>query len=104
MLSIDNNSKARRIKNLFDLIVCELCSISVALILDCFIFFNYFKAKALPIVFISILAVVAIGSVVFRKYYINKLISTGEIPYFWYNLGKKIKAFGKKIKYDQWKG
>ena len=32
----------------------------------------------------------------------NESVATKN--YFWYNLGLKIKAFGKKIKYDQWKG
>ena len=32
----------------------------------------------------------------------NESVATKK--YFWYEQGKKIKAFGDKIKYDQWKG
>ena len=32
----------------------------------------------------------------------NETVATKK--YFWYNLGLKLKAFGKKIKFDQWKG
>ena len=32
----------------------------------------------------------------------NESVATKK--YFWYELGKKFNAFGKKIKYDQWKG
>ena len=32
----------------------------------------------------------------------NETVATKK--YFWYNLGKKLNAFGKKIKFDQWKG
>ena len=32
----------------------------------------------------------------------NESVATKK--YFWYELGKKVNAFGKKIKYDQWKG
>ena len=67
MLNIDNTSKTRRIKNMLDLIVCEICSISVALIIDCLIFFKYFGSIATPIVFISILAAASIASLIFRS-------------------------------------
>ena len=32
----------------------------------------------------------------------NETVATKK--YFWYNLGLKLKAFGKKVKFDQWKG
>ncbi len=81
-----------RFKNLLDLIVCELCSVSVALIIDCFAFFGYFGATATPIIFISILAAASIGSIVYRNYYIHKIgfISEREI-----RLGKDRMRFVK---------
>ena len=55
----------------FDLIVCEVCAISVALIIDCLIFLNYFKSAATPIVFILILVIASIAAFVGRKVYLN---------------------------------
>ena len=72
MLSIENASKARRIKNLLDLIVCEVCSISVALFIDCIIFFSYFGNTATPIVLMLLLAAVSAGVLVARNLYIRK--------------------------------
>ena len=72
-LTIDNNSRVRRIKNLLDLIVCELCSISVGLIIDCIAFFGYFSNSATPVIFISLLALASIGSIVARRIYLDKI-------------------------------
>ena len=65
--------KELKFKNLLDLIVCELCSVSIGLIIDCFAFFSYFGSAAIPIVFISILALASVASIVYRNYYINKI-------------------------------
>ena len=68
-------SKTFNLKNLFDLLVCEVCSISIALIIDCIIFFGYFSNFATPIIFISLLAELSIAVFVVRKIYIDKITS-----------------------------
>ena len=67
----NNTIKARNLKNIIDLIVCEVCSISVGLIFDCILFFNYFKSSATPIAFICALVVLSAFSVVFRSAYLK---------------------------------
>ena len=59
-------------KKLIELIVCEVCAISVALIADCLIFFEYFKSSAVPILFIVILTAISISSIIYRITYVNK--------------------------------
>lgn len=66
MLSIENDSKARNLKNLIDLIVCEICSISIALIIDCLIFSGYFNTPSVPVIFVCILLLLIIVSLSFR--------------------------------------
>lgn len=67
------SKKELGIKTLLDLIACELCSVSVALIIDCLVFFGYFSSPATPIVFISILALLSVSSLVLRGLYIKKI-------------------------------
>ena len=57
----------QKLKNMMDLIVCELCAISVALIIDCIVFFDYFRSIATPIVFMVILAAASVASIFIRK-------------------------------------
>lgn len=67
------SKKDMRLKNIFDLLACELCSVSVALIIDCLAFFGYFGSIATPIVFICLLFAVSVGSIVLRQLYIKKI-------------------------------
>ena len=75
------SKKELRIKNIIDLIVCELCSISTALIIDCIAFFTYFKSMATPIVFIALLATASVASIIARNDYLKRagLITAAEI-------------------------
>ena len=52
-----------------DLIACEVCSVSVALILDCVVFFNYFANPIVPIVIIALLAIASAASIVANTVY-----------------------------------
>ena len=54
-----------------DLIVCEVCSVSVALIVDCIVFFDYFNNPVIPVVFIVVLAVASAASVIGKIVYSN---------------------------------
>lgn len=54
------------IENPIDLIVCVVCSVAIALIVDCVAFFSYFNSNVTPIIFIVALAVVFIASIVGR--------------------------------------
>ena len=65
-------------KQVLDLVACEVCSISVALIVNCIAFFNYFVSSALPIVFIFLLTAASIASLVVRWAYINKYTAKNE--------------------------
>lgn len=60
-------------KLLVDLATCEASSISVALIIDCFIFFTYFRTTVTPIIFIVLLSLIPIASIVLRDLYIKKI-------------------------------
>ena len=66
---------------IIDLIVCELCSISVALIVDCIAFFTYFNSIVTPIVFISVLAIVSVASIVVRQKLARELFGVGVKTY-----------------------
>ena len=61
-----------KIKTMLDLIVCEVCSISAALIINCIVFFDCFAVIAAPVVFIVALIAVSIASITVRKIYISK--------------------------------
>ena len=61
-----------KIKTMLDLIVCEVCSISVALIIICIVFFDCFAVIAAPVVFIVALIAISIASITVRKIYISK--------------------------------
>ena len=67
------SKKELKVKSLLDLIICELCSVSIALIIDCIAFFAYFKSIATPIIFICILAAASVASVIYRESYIKKI-------------------------------
>ena len=70
----------QKLKNMMDLIVCELCAISVALIIDCIVFFDYFGSIVTPIVFMVILAAASIASIFIRKNLNIKLgFTTGKV-------------------------
>ena len=73
----DADSKEKEVKKynvdkLIDLAVCEICCISVALIINCIIFFGYFGSIAAPITLIIILAVISIASIIGRMIYKKK--------------------------------
>lgn len=73
----DADSKEKEVKKynvdkLIDLAVCEICCISVALIINCIIFFGYFGSIAAPITLIVILAVISIASIIGRMIYKKK--------------------------------
>ena len=74
MLNLNDTSKIQKIKNLLDLIACEVCAISVALIIDCLVFANYFASYASLISIISSLVVLSIASIVLRKIYLEKFV------------------------------
>ena len=75
--------------SIIDLIVCEICSISVGLIIDCILFFNYFRTISLPILFMVILVAASVASLVVRNQLSIKLgchvknvypeVKTGEV-------------------------
>ena len=65
-LTIENDSRAQSLKNLIDLIVCEICCISIALIINCIVFFDYFNTSAVPVVFICLLLALVVISLAFR--------------------------------------
>lgn len=58
--------------NIIDLAVCEICAISAALVIDCLVFFNYFKSATLPIILIVVFVLIAVGSIVGRVIYRKK--------------------------------
>ena len=62
--------KAGRIKNLLDLISCMLCSISIALIIDCFAFFGYFASAVIPISFVICLSLLSAATIAARAAYV----------------------------------
>jgi hypothetical protein len=62
---IESNSRAQGLKSLVDFLVCEICSVSVALILDCIFFFGYFNTPVVPVVFIGLLIVLIVVSLAF---------------------------------------
>ena len=63
---IESNSRAQGLKSLVDFLVCEICSVSVALILDCIFFFGYFNSPVVPVVFIGLLVALIAVSLAFR--------------------------------------
>ena len=63
---IESNSRAQGLKSLVDFLACEICSVSVALILDCIFFFGYFNTPVVPVVFIGLLIVLIVVSLAFR--------------------------------------
>ena len=66
VLSLNNDAAYLRIKSIVDLIVCEVCSIAIALIIDTLIFSGYFNASSTPAIFVCILLVLIILALAFR--------------------------------------
>ena len=66
------NSK-ERLKDIINLIFCEFCSLIVALMINCFVFFNRFNEKNTPITFIAILASLLIGAFATRHYLVHNI-------------------------------
>ena len=66
-------AKFKRLKNIVNLLVCELCCILIGLIFDCAIFFNQFSEKGTPIFLIAILAVLWVVIFSLRFYILNLL-------------------------------
>ena len=62
-----------KIKSIVDLAVCEVASISFALIVDTLIFFSYFESSLAPTIVIIALTAISVGSIVARKIYYSKL-------------------------------
>lgn len=80
----DADSKEKEVKKynvdkLIDFAVCEICCISVALIINCIIFFSYFSSIAAPITLIVILAVISIASIIGRMIYRKKKTAEDNI-------------------------
>ena len=69
---VTTKSSRISVKDILDLVVCEVCSISVALIIDCLVFFNQFGSVATPIVFIVVLVVLSAAAIFGRKAYLCK--------------------------------
>ena len=70
--SKETEVKKYNVDKLIDLAVCEICCISLALIINCIIFFGYFGSIAAPITLIIILAVISIASIIGRMIYKKK--------------------------------
>ena len=60
------------IENPIDLIVCIVCSVAIALIIDCVAFFSYFNSNVTPSIFIVALVIVFIASIVGRFFFSKK--------------------------------
>ena len=56
-LTINNDANELRIKSLVDLIVCEVVSISLALLIDTLVFSGYFTSQALPVIFTCVFSI-----------------------------------------------
>ena len=61
-------SKIKRLKNIIDLVTCELGAIFIALIVDCIVIFNLMGSDiTLPITFIVILSILFVATFILRK-------------------------------------
>jgi len=65
-LDDNKNSCIQNKKNLINFLVCEISAVFIALIIDCFIFFEYFSYDLLPIIFITVLTLLTVAIIVFR--------------------------------------
>ena len=73
-MSCDNViEKLRKLKDIINLVTCEVCSILTALIIDCLIFFNQFNEKGTPITLIVILLALWILAFVARHYLVQNI-------------------------------
>lgn len=68
----NNMPKLKRIKKILDLVACETCAISVALIIDCIVFRNYFASTATSIALIACLITLSLSSIIVRWVFVNK--------------------------------
>ena len=73
MLTTSSARKAHRIKSMYDLIACELCSVSVAIIIDCLLFYGYFTYSATPWIIIALLAVSCVAVLAIRKSFMERV-------------------------------
>ena len=64
--------------NKINFAVCEICGISIALLIDCVIFYSYFKNPTLPVIFISVLVALPILSLIARKVYFSKCANNSK--------------------------
>ena len=74
-MSNNNPALARlnKLRNVTNLIACEVCSILVALIIDCIILFGQFKKESTPIILILVLAVLWIVAFVGRRHLVQHI-------------------------------
>ena len=84
-------ARLRRLKNITNLVTCEICSIFVALAIDCLIFFGCFNSKITPIVFIAVLAVLLTMAIVAR-YYLLRHINYRENAVSTKSKGESVKS------------
>jgi hypothetical protein len=67
-------SKIKRLKNVIDLVTCELCAIVFALIIDCIIIFTQINSDiTLPLAIIGILALIFIATFILRRFLKKRL-------------------------------
>ena len=78
--SIDAH-RANKIKSALDLVACETCAVSVALIIDCLAFINRFASVVTPIVLIAALVALSALSLIARRMFISKYISKKREEY-----------------------
>jgi len=65
-------------RTVMDFIVCEVCAVSVALIIDCAAFFTYFASPVVPVLLILLLAAIPVLAFLVRKHYIERVLYEGK--------------------------
>ena len=78
-LTLKNDPKAQRTKNIVDLVVCEVVAIALALLIDTIAFSGYFASSALPIIFACTLLVLIVGSLAYRIWQYGITATTSRI-------------------------